>query len=179
MANAAFKKPLLWILVFLVFEQSYAQNSVESKPFSFNLRTGSSLSEEYKLISFINNYELSYLKMENDKPSFNLFLFKVNGNGKISDIYHFGEMRKTSSDAIKSRISKTEPFWTLPKDVKEYKWVAIPYFYGDYKQADSPDNSKMFLSGLNYFEKLSEILGPDCKNLFLTPPLGVGLVYKE
>jgi hypothetical protein len=117
--------------------------------------------------------------MENDKPSFNLFLFKVNGNGKISDIYHFGEMRKTSSDAIKTRIIKTEPFWTLPKDVKEYKWVAIPYFYGDYKQADSPDNSKMFLSGLNYFEKLSEILGPDSKNLFLTPPLGIGLLYKE
>ena len=43
-SNAAFKKPLLWILVFLVFEQSYAQNSVESKPFSFNLRTDSSLS---------------------------------------------------------------------------------------------------------------------------------------
>ncbi len=144
MANAAFNKPLLWMLVFLVFEQSYAQNIAESK-----------------------------------QPSFNLFLFKVNGNGKISDIYHFGEMKKTSSDAIKTRIIKTEPFWTLPKDVKEYKWVAIPYFYGDYKQADSPENSKMFLSGLNYFEKLSEILGPDCKNLFLTPPLGIGLVYKE
>jgi hypothetical protein len=37
----------------------------------------------------------------------------------------------------------------------------------------------MFLSGLNYFEKLSEILGPDSKNLFLTPPLGIGLLYKE
>jgi hypothetical protein len=117
--------------------------------------------------------------MENDKPSFNIFLFKVNGNGKVSDIYHLGEMRKTSSDAIKSRIIKTEPFWTLPKDVKEYKWVAIPYFYGDYKLSDSTDNSKMFLSGLNYFEKLSEILGPDSKNLFLTPPIGIGALIKE
>ena len=88
-------------------------------------------------------------------------------------------MKKTSSDAIKTRIIKTEPFWTLPKDLKEYKWVAIPYFYGDYKQADSHDNSKMFLSGLKYFEKLSEILGPDSKNLYLTPPLGIGLLYKE
>ena len=179
MANAAFKRLLLCILFTFVFEQSYSQGIVEPKPFSFNLIKDSSLQEEYKLISFINNYELSYLKMENDKPSFNIFLFKVNGDGKISNFYHLGEMRKTSSDAIKSRIIKTEPYWTLPKDVKEYKWVAIPYFYGDYKLSDPNDNSKMFLSGLKYFEKLSEILGSDSKNLFLTPPLGIGTLIKE
>lgn len=179
MGNAAFKRLLLCTLVILVFEQSYSQSIVDPKPFSFNLIKDTSLSEEYKLISFINNYELSYLKMENDKPSFNIFLFKVNGNGKISDIHHLGEMRKTSSDAIKSRIIKTEPFWTLPRDVKEYKWVAIPYFYGDYKLSDPHDNSKIFLSGLKYFEKLSEILGSDSKNLFLTPPVGIGTLIKE
>jgi len=37
----------------------------------------------------------------------------------------------------------------------------------------------MFLSGLKYFEKLSEILGSDSKNLFLTPPLGIGTLIKE
>jgi len=179
MGNTAIKRLLLCILVTLVFKQSYSQSTIEPKPFSFNLRKDTSLPEEYKLISFINNYELSYLKMENDKPSFNIFLFKVNGDGKISDIYHLGEMRKTSSDAIKSRIIKTEPFWTLPKDVKEYKWVAIPYFYGNYELSDLHDNSKMFLSGLKYFEKLSEILGSDSKNLFLTPPLGIGTLMKE
>ena len=118
MGNTAIKRLLLCILVTLVFEQSYSQSTIEPKPFSFNLRKDTSLPEEYKLISFINNYELSYLKMEDDKPSFNIFIFKVNGDGKISDIYHLGEMRKTSSDAIKSRIIKTEPFWSLPKDVK-------------------------------------------------------------
>jgi hypothetical protein len=179
MGNTVFKRSLLCILVLLVFEQSYSQSIVETKPFSFNFKKDTNLPEEYKLISFINNYELSYLKMEKDKPSFNIFLFKVNGNGKISDIYHLGDMRKTSSDAIKSRIIKTEPFWTLPKDINEYQWVAIPYFYGDYKLSDSHDNSKLFLSGLKHFEKLSEILGPDSKSLFLTPPLGVGVLFKE
>jgi hypothetical protein len=65
-----------------------------------------------------------------NRPTFNLFVFKITGNGKITDMKHLGGMEKTDVEHVMNFIKQSENCWNLPTDSTLFKWIIIPFISG-------------------------------------------------
>ena len=118
MANTAIKILIIFTITSYSFK-TIAQESANNE-FSFNV-CGKGEFYEY----FSHN-----LKVWGNRPTFNLFVFKLRGNGEITDLKHFGGMEKTDAEEVMKFIKLSENCWNLPSDPKLSKWVLLPFISG-------------------------------------------------
>jgi hypothetical protein len=96
MANTALK--ILIVLIITSFNiKTIAQESAKND-FLFN---GCGHSEFYEYFSH-------NLKVWGNRPTFNLFVFKLKGNGEITDLKHFGGMEKPDAEEVMKFIKLSE-----------------------------------------------------------------------
>ena len=126
MANTAIKILIIFIITTFSFKTLAQENSI--KPFIYN---GCG---EYELYNYFSNN----LKDWGKKPSFNLFVFKIKGNGEITDLKHFGGMKKTEAEKVINCIKLSENCWNLPLDPKLFKWIIIPFVSGKGQKNSGP-----------------------------------------
>jgi hypothetical protein len=118
MANTVFK--ILIIFIFTSCSIKTAAQERVSSEFKFN---GCGKYEFYEYFSH-------NLKVWGNRPTFNLFVFKLKGNGEITDLKHFGGMEKSDADHVMNFIKQSENCWNLPSDPKLFKWILIPFISG-------------------------------------------------
>jgi len=70
------------------------------------------------------------LKVWGNRPNFNLFVFKLTGNRKITEIRHMGGMEKPNAEHVMNFIKQSEYCWNLPSDPKLFKWIVLPFISG-------------------------------------------------
>jgi hypothetical protein len=129
MANDAIKILIIFIITSCSLKSLGQDNS--NKPFLFN---GCGKYELY-------NYFSHNLKDWGNKSSFNLFIFKLKGNGEITDLKHFGGMKKTDAEKVIKCIKLSENCWNLPSDHNLFKWIIIPFISGKGKGKLNSDPS--------------------------------------
>ena len=127
MGNAAFNILIIFIITSCSLKTLAQENSI--KPFVYN---GCG---EYELY----NYFSHNLKDWGNKPSFNLFIFKLKGNGEITDLKHFGGMEKPEAEKVMNCIKLSENCWNLPLDPKLFKWILMPFISGKGKLKSDPN----------------------------------------
>ena len=118
MANTAIKILIIFIITSCSF-QTVAQENPKNE-FLFN---GCDKGEFYEYFSH-------NLKVWGNRPTFNLFVFKLTGNGKITEMRHLGGMEKTDAEQVMNFIKQSENCWNLPSDPKLFKWIIIPFISG-------------------------------------------------
>jgi hypothetical protein len=116
MVNTAIKT--LIIFTFCSFK-ALAQENPKNE-FLFN---GCGQSEFYEYFSH-------NLKVWGNRPTFNLFVFKLTGNGKITEMRHMGGMEKPDAEHVMNFIKQSENCWNLPSDPKLFKWIVLPFISG-------------------------------------------------
>jgi hypothetical protein len=116
MANTAIK--ILIIFAFCSFK-ALAQENPKNE-FLFN---GCGHGEFYEYFSH-------NLKVWGNRPTFNLFVFKLKGNGEITDLKHFGGMEKADAEQVMNFLKQSEHCWNLPSDPKLFKWIILPFISG-------------------------------------------------
>jgi hypothetical protein len=126
MANTA-SKLLIILLMISSSIKTVAQENTK-KEFLFN---GCGQGEFYEYFSH-------NLKVWGNKPSFNLFVFKLKGNGEITEMKHLGGMEKTDAEQVMDFIKLSENCWNLPTDSTQFKWIIIPFVSGKGKLNSGP-----------------------------------------
>jgi hypothetical protein len=115
MANTAIKILIIFIITTFSFK-TVAQGNPKYE-FLFN---GCGQGEFYEYFSH-------NLKVWGNKPTFNLFIFKLSGYGKITEMRHLGGMQKTDAEHVMKFINQSENCWNLPADPKLFKWIILPF----------------------------------------------------
>ena len=136
------------MIVFIITScniKTIAQESAKND-FLFN---GCGQSEFYEYFSH-------NLKVWGNRPTFNLFVFKLTGNGKISDMKHMGGMEKTDAEHVMNFIKQSETCWNLPSDPKLFKWVLLPFISGK-GNANSQKVPDFMFTTLEAFAELREL----------------------
>ena len=68
---------------------------------------------------------------DQEVPTASLFIFKINGNGKISDLYFDGNLDTLNVQIVKSNITKSATFWKTTGNQKDFRWIVYPFFTGN------------------------------------------------
>ncbi|MFA9198420.1 MAG: hypothetical protein ACEQSO_03115 [Aquirufa sp.] len=126
MANAAFKILIIFIISscgIKIVAQERASNE-----FLFN---GCGNGEFYEYFSH-------NLKVWGNRPTFNLFVFKLKGNGEITEMRHLGGMEKKDAEQVMKFVKQSEACWNLPSNSKLFKWIIIPFVSGKGKLKSDP-----------------------------------------
>jgi hypothetical protein len=118
MANTAIK-----ILIILTITSCSFKTLAQENPKNEFLFNGCDKGEFYEYFSH-------NLKVWGNRPTFNLFVFKLSGNGKITEMRHFGGMEKTDAEHVMNFIKQSENCWNLPSDPKLFKWIILPFISG-------------------------------------------------
>jgi hypothetical protein len=126
MANTAIKILIIFIITTCSFK-TVAQGNPKYE-FLFN---GCGQGEFYEYFSH-------NLKVWGDKPAFNLFIFKLSGYGKITEMRHLGGMQKIDAEHVMKFIKQSENCWNLPSDPKLFKWIIIPFVSGKGQKNSGP-----------------------------------------
>jgi hypothetical protein len=138
-----------------------AQSGHKQSDFYFKDSTTS-----YEFLEFLGKH---FSTDRSKKATFNFFIFKIHGTGKITDINYLGSLHKAEAIKIKNAILKSEPLWTVPKERNAYKWVVIPYYGGTYKEWTGND---LAISSYYRFTELSKLLKSDMQNMYMTSTIG-------
>lgn len=118
MANTAIK-----ILIIFIITSCGIKTVAQEKASNEFLFNGCGQSEFYEYFSH-------NLKVWGDRPTFNLFVFKLKGNGEITEMRHMGGMEKTDAEHVMKFIKQSETCWNLPSDSKLFKWIILPFISG-------------------------------------------------
>ncbi|MEY3631247.1 MAG: hypothetical protein RL408_801 [Bacteroidota bacterium] len=144
MANTAIK-----LLIILLMISSSIKTVAQENPKNEFLFNGCGQSEFYEYFSH-------NLKVWGNRPTFNLFVFKLNGNGKITDLRHMGGMEKTDAEHVMKFIKQSETCWNLPSDPKLFKWIILPFISGK-GNANSQKEPDFKSTTMDAFSKLRSL----------------------
>jgi len=144
MTNTAFKILIVFIITSCNIK-TIAQESAKND-FLFN---GCGHYEFYEYFSH-------NLKVWGDRPTFNLFVFKLKGNGEITEMRHLGGMGKKDAEQVMNFIKQSETCWNLPSDPKLFKWVLLPFISGK-GNANSQKVPDFMFTTLEAFAELREL----------------------
>lgn len=126
MANTAIK-----VLIIFIITSCSIKTVAQENPKNEFLFNGCDKGEFYEYFSH-------NLKVWGNRPTFNLFVFKLSGNGKITEMRHFGGMEKTDAEHVMNFIKQSENCWNLPSDPNFFKWIVIPFVSGKGKSKSDP-----------------------------------------
>lgn len=142
MANTAIKL-LIMLIIISSSIKTVAQENAKNE-FLFN---GCGQGEFYEYFSH-------NLKVWGNKPTFNLFVFKLNRKSKITDLKHLGGMKKKDAEYVMNFIKQSENCWNLPTDSTLFKWIIIPFVSGKGELNSDPSFEN---STLNAFAELNNL----------------------
>lgn len=109
------------------------------------------------------------------KTSTLFIVFKLNAEGKISDIKLSDEISLLLEKELKAAIIESETSWITNFKSSEMKWVVLPIFLGKYIYPNPLDNSfkgkDYFISMENQFKWLHSTLGTNLNDIYFSAPL--------
>jgi hypothetical protein len=155
-------KTIIFVLISLFLSlNTLAQTGYNQSDFYFKDSNSS-----YEFLVFLGKH---FSTDRSKKATFNFFVFKIQGSGKITDIKCLGSLHKAEANRFKNAIRMSEAFWTVPKDQKAYKWVVIPYYGGTYKEWTG---NGLAISSYYRFTELTALLKRDMQNMYMTSTIG-------
>ena len=103
--------------------------------------------ESKNIISFVT----SEIKSEDTlKPIAWFYVFKINGNGDLSDVENLGKWNLDSNQkldsTIISKIYLSKSFWKGSSDKSDYRWVVLPIFLGNPPKTTVSSGASLFFS---------------------------------
>ena len=130
-----------WNLVFVLFAIPFFAFSQKNNEFTF---WGPKESKD--IISFVTNE----IKSEDTlKPIAWIYVFKINGNGDLSNVENLDkwnlDLKKLDSTII-SKIYLSKSFWKGSSDTSDYRWVVLPIFLGNPPKTTVSSGASLFFS---------------------------------
>lgn len=113
------------------------------------------------------------------KPSITLIIFKVHKDGHIDNIKNWGNLENNVEQEISRVIMKSEPCWRFNSSKAEYKWVIFPFFNGNPFEIKGGSGRNFHTSLYEQFCLVSQYLGPDFSNIYLSPPKTVSRLFLD
>ncbi len=130
-----------WYLVYVLITIPFLAFSQKNNEFTF---WGPKESKD--IISFVTNE----IKSEDTlKPIAWIYVFKINGNGDLSNVENLDkwnlDLKKLDSIII-SKIYLSKSFWKGSSDMSDYRWVVLPIFLGNPPKTTVSSGASLFFS---------------------------------
>jgi hypothetical protein len=130
-----------WYLVYVLITIPFLAFSQKNNEFTF---WGPKESKD--IISFVTNE----IKSEDTlKPIAWIYVFKINGNGDLSNVENLDkwnlDLKKLDSIII-SKIYLSKSFWKGSLDKSDYRWVVLPIFLGNPPKTTVSSGASLFFS---------------------------------
>lgn len=120
MAHTAITKSIQIIFILGIFMPSFGQTNPKHG-FAFK-------SPDYR--QNLSTY-LETNVHDHEVPTASLFIFKINGTGKISNLHFEGNLDTLNVQIVKSNIKKSAMLWKTTGNPKDYRWIVYPFFTGN------------------------------------------------
>ena len=130
-----------WYLVYVLITIPFITFCQKNNEFTF---WGPKESKD--IISFVTNE----IKSEDTlKPIAWIYVFKINGNGDLSNVENLDKWNldlKKLDSAIISKIYLSKSFWKGSSDTSDYRWVVLPIFLGNPPKTTVSSGASLFFS---------------------------------
>lgn len=167
MKSIAFKSKYLLLILFTFPLWAFAQTNIKI-PLSFN-------HPSYSQEGFSDFIKSKIAIAQPTKTATIFVIFKINANGKISNIKLSGEISNILDEKLRAAIIESEPYWTINFDATKTKWVVLPFFTGKFIYPNPPGMSfkgdDYFISMENQFNWLYTNLGSNLDDVYFSAPL--------
>jgi hypothetical protein len=167
MEPIAFKSKYLLFILFTFPLWAFAQTNIKI-PLSFN-------HPSYSQEGFSDFIKSKITIAQPTRTATIFVIFKINANGKISNIKLSGEISNILDEKLKAAIIESEPYWTINFDPAKTKWVVLPFFTGKFIFPNPPGMSfkgeDYFISMENQFNWLYTNLGSNLDDVYFSAPL--------
>lgn len=142
MDDMKFKFKIMWKLGIVLITIPFFAISQTNSDFTF---LGPKESKD--IISFVT----SEIKSEDTlKPIAWIYVFKIIGNGDLSDVENLGKWSLDSNQkldsTIISKIYLSKSFWKGSADKSDYRWVVLPIFLGNPPKTTVSSGASLFFS---------------------------------
>lgn len=131
-----------WNLVFVLITIPFLAFSQKNNEFTF---LGPKESKD--IISFVTN-EIKY--EDTLKPIASFYVFKISGNGDISNVENLDkwnlDINQKLDSTIISKIYLSKSFWKGSSDKKDYRWIILPIFLGNPPKTTVSSGASLFFS---------------------------------